>query len=93
MEGPFFVAHEIKRIVKPGGHIFIDWPFLQPVHGYPAHYYNATLEGLRRMFSDAFEIETAEAYASQGADWTLSWILKWFVEVLSRVKHARRFST
>ena len=31
VENPFFVAGEIKRVVKGGGYLFIDWPFLQPV--------------------------------------------------------------
>lgn len=80
VENPFFVAAEIKRVVKPGGHIFIDWPFLQPVHGYPSHYYNATLMGLRRMFEDAFEIEELKPFHYQGADYTLSWVLNWFID-------------
>ncbi|WP_231639372.1 class I SAM-dependent methyltransferase [Sphingomonas profundi] len=47
---PWRVAEEFRRMLKPGGKLFVDWPFLQPVHGYPSHYYNATREGLRRMF-------------------------------------------
>ena len=80
VEDPFFVAAEIKRLVKPGGRIFIDWPFLQPVHGYPSHYYNATVMGLRRMFEDDFEIERIGAFEYQAADYTLWWILNWFIE-------------
>jgi len=81
VENPFFVASEIKRVVKPGGKIFIDWPFLQPFHGYPSHYYNATEIGLKHMFEDAFEIELLKSYDEyQGANYTLSWILNWFID-------------
>ncbi len=81
VENPFFVASEIKRIVKPGGRIFIDWPFLQPFHGFPSHYYNATGMGLKNMFDDAFEIEQLKSYDEfQGADATLSWVLNWFID-------------
>ena len=30
--------------------VIVDWPFLQPVHGYPHHYFNATEEGARSTF-------------------------------------------
>lgn len=81
VENPFFVASEIKRVVKPGGKIFIDWPFLQPFHGFPSHYYNATSIGLQKMFDDAFEIEQLKAYDEfQGASFTLSWVLNWFID-------------
>jgi SAM-dependent methyltransferase len=47
---PFAVAAEMARVVRPGGRMVIDWPFLQPVHGYPHHYFNATEEGARETF-------------------------------------------
>lgn len=83
VEDPFFVVQEIARVVRPGGRIFIDWPFLQPVHGYPSHYYNATRSGLVRAFERAFSIESITTDDSQGADFTLSWIVKWFVEAIN----------
>jgi SAM-dependent methyltransferase len=47
---PFASAREIARVLKPGGILFIDLPFLQPEHGYPHHYFNATRMGLRQLF-------------------------------------------
>lgn len=47
---PWKAAAELMRVVKPGGRIIVDWPFLQPVHGYPHHYFNATEEGARSTF-------------------------------------------
>jgi SAM-dependent methyltransferase len=79
LENPFFTAAEIKRVVKTGGHIYIDWPFLQPVHGYPSHFYNATRMGLKRLFEDTFEIEQLSTVQSQSATYTLHWILNWFI--------------
>lgn len=75
VERPWEAAAEFRRMLKPGGKVFIDWPFLQPVHGYPSHYYNATREGLRRMFADGFEIETVETFANQTPDHTIHWLL------------------
>jgi SAM-dependent methyltransferase len=48
---PFAVAAEMARVLRSGGRMVIDWPFLQPVHGYPHHYFNATEEGAREAFN------------------------------------------
>lgn len=47
---PWHTAKEVLRVVKPGGTVIVDWPFLQPVHGYPHHYFNATEQGARETF-------------------------------------------
>lgn len=75
VEEPWKVAAEFRRMLKPGGRLFIDWPFLQPVHGYPSHYYNATRAGLRRMFEDGFAIEVVDTFPNQTAAHTLHWCL------------------
>ena len=75
VEQPWLVAAEFRRMLKPGGKVFIDWPFLQPVHGYPSHYYNATRDGLRRMFDDGYEIELLDTLANQTPGHTISWCL------------------
>jgi len=72
---PWTMAREFARILRPGGRVFIDWPFLQPVHGFPSHYYNATQEGLRAMFERDFDIAVLHTGAHQGPDFTVEWIL------------------
>jgi SAM-dependent methyltransferase len=47
---PFACAAEIARVLKPGGKLICCVPFLQPLHGYPHHYYNMTGQGLRALF-------------------------------------------
>jgi SAM-dependent methyltransferase len=54
---PFACARELARVLKPGGTLIADVPFLQPVHGYPHHYYNMTEQGLRNLFADTLDIE------------------------------------
>jgi SAM-dependent methyltransferase len=83
VDKPWEMAFEIARVVKPGGKIFIDWPFLQPVHGYPSHYYNATREGLRSLFADKFEIDELYTGAWHGPDYTVNWVLN---ALLSSIK-------
>lgn len=71
---PWKVAEEIHRMLKPGGKIWIDWPFLQPVHGYPSHYFNTTREGLRSIFEDiGFKTETVGTWSHQTPDFALCW--------------------
>ena len=47
---PFAGARELARVLKPGGLLFVNVPFLQVEHGYPHHYFNATRMGLRQLF-------------------------------------------
>lgn len=75
VDDPWAVVAEFHRMLKPGGKVFIDWPFLQPVHGYPSHFYNATRDGLRRMFEDRFAIDQIDTFPNQTPAHTLHWIL------------------
>ncbi len=53
---PFGCAREILRVLKPGGEVLADVPLLQPVHGYPDHYYNMTQSGLTNLFGTEVEV-------------------------------------
>lgn len=46
---PVAVISEAHRILKPGGKLFINCPFMLPYHGYPAHYQNFTRDGLTHL--------------------------------------------
>lgn len=87
VEEPWTVAQEIHRLLKPGGLVFIDWPFLQPVHGYPSHFYNATREGLQKMFSEGFELIECDTFPNQTPDHALSWFVREWAASLP--EHAR----
>jgi len=54
---PFVSARELARVLKPGGLLYVDLPFLQLEHGYPHHYFNATRMGLRQLFADILKVE------------------------------------
>lgn len=87
---PWEVAKEISRVVKPGGKIIIDYPFLQPVHGYPHHYFNATPKGNCSLFEGEFTIDSCEVKPNQSPIFTLCWILNLWVSGLSP-EEAERF--
>lgn len=59
LHSPWIAAQEIARVLRPGGKAYTLCAFLQPLHGYPDHYFNATESGLARLFSDDFEIDVA----------------------------------
>jgi len=72
---PWEVAREICRVLKPGGKILVDYPFLQGVHGYPHHYFNATPKGSISLFEDQCRIISSDIglnnHPMQSLWWTL----------------------
>lgn len=72
---PFRCANEIARVLKPGGRLYCCVPFLQPYHGYPHHYFNATHQGIARLFEDNLKIESVRVIDSMHPIWALQWIL------------------
>ena len=53
MKDPFKAASEISRITKPGGLVYIESAFMQPLHGVPYHFFNTTPWGIEAIFADA----------------------------------------
>ncbi len=49
---------EVKRIIKSGGYIYINVPFLYPFHASPNDYKRWTIEGLKSDFSEFRAIKT-----------------------------------
>lgn len=70
---PFLSARELARVLKPGGLLYVDLPFLQVEHGYPHHYFNATRMGLRQLFADLLKVE-AHVVPDSGHPTHLLWI-------------------
>lgn len=75
VKDPWLCAQEIIRVLKPGGDLFCCVPFLQPLHGYPHHYYNMTGQGLVNLFESGIQILRHEVPVSMLPIWSLTWIL------------------
>ena len=75
---PFQAAKEISRVLKPGGLLRVIVPFLQPLHGFPSHYFNMTQFGLASLFEQEIEIEEQFVGPYLGPIWTMhTLILAW----------------
>ena len=72
---PFQCASEISRVLKPGGELMCATPFLQPLHGYPHHYFNMTCQGLPRLFEDHLSVEQVSVPPAGHPAFALHWIL------------------
>lgn len=59
---PEKAIEEMRRVLKPGGFVYIEMPFLHPFHGSPNDYTRFTLEGLRQGFA-GFRVLDAGARA------------------------------
>jgi SAM-dependent methyltransferase len=86
---PWEVAREMCRVLKPGGEIMIDYPFLQPVHGYPHHYFNATPQGHLSLFEEFCDIKSVAVRPNQTPIYSVNWILRLWRNGLSEWDAAR----
>jgi SAM-dependent methyltransferase len=82
VKDPFLCAREIARVLKPGGWLKCCVPFLQPLHGYPHHYFNMTHEGLRILFEPYLSIERQEVNPATHPVWAIAWQLRSWAEGL-----------
>ena len=51
LRDPYLAVKEMRRILKRGGYVYTEVPFIQPYHGYPRDYQRYTLFGLENLFS------------------------------------------
>ncbi len=58
VQDPRKVVNEIYRVLKKGGYIYSETPFLQHFHGYPNHFQNFTLIGHDYLFRIFKKIES-----------------------------------
>lgn len=73
---PEAVVEEIQRVLKPGGLIYIETPFLQGYHPTPADYYRFTEDGLGELLSG---FERVDSGVCAGPSSSLSWLLREYI--------------
>lgn len=50
LRNPFLASQSIYEALKDGGYIYHECNFVFAYHGYPHHYFNATLQGMEQIF-------------------------------------------
>jgi len=85
---PEIVAAEISRIVKLGGFLYSEIPFMQQVHEGAYDFTRYTLSGHRRLFNRFMEID-AGMVAGPGT--ALAWAMENFVLSFLKNKKIRNF--
>ena len=78
---PTAVAAEIERVLRPGGMVYADTPFLQQVHEGPYDFTRFTDSGHRYLFR---RFERIDSGAVAGAGTALLWSIDYFVRALTR---------
>ena len=73
---PYRCVKEIHRVLRSGGVVFSDTPFMQQVHGGRYDFTRFTHLGQRRLFR---EFEEVESGASAGPGLALSWSYQYFL--------------
>ncbi len=58
VDAPWTIAAEMVRVVRPGGLVYVETPFIFPYHAYPSDYFRYTTNGLAALFPGLSEVES-----------------------------------
>jgi uncharacterized protein YbaR (Trm112 family) len=61
LRNPFQAAQSMYQALKDGGFIYHECNFVFAYHGYPHHYFNASLQGLEQVFAQFTALRTGVA--------------------------------
>ena len=78
---PFTVAQEIRRVLRDGGIVYADTPFMQQVHEGPYDFCRFTDSGHRYLFRG---FERIDSGLIAGAGTALMWSIRYYARALTR---------
>jgi len=93
LRNPFQAADSIYEALKDGGYIYHECNFVMPYHGYPHHYFNASLQGLEQLFERFTPLRKGVA-PYQMPSFALETVLRAYLRhsQLDQTRHGRRFA-
>jgi SAM-dependent methyltransferase len=77
---PARVIAEVRRVLRPGGTIIVEMPFMQSYHADPDDYQRYTISGLRVLLSEFNEVGSGALAGPSSTlalvlrDWLASWV-------------------
>jgi len=80
IRNPDTAMKEIKRVLKPGGYLYIKLPFLQPFHAVPDDFQRHSWEGMKELLKEYKELDRGIAV---GPGSMLSWMLREWLAILT----------
>ncbi len=83
VEDPIKVVSEFERVLRPGGKVYVEIPFLQGVHADPSDFQRYTLDGIKVLLK---RFRCVKAGVSVGPICTLIWVLRDFLSNLFQVR-------
>jgi SAM-dependent methyltransferase len=81
---PVRVVSEVRRVLKAGGYIYADTPFLQPAHSTPYDFHRFTFVGYRQLFA-GFDRVTLQPMGGPGHALGHAWESFWICMSDNRV--------
>lgn len=81
VKNPQAIISEMRRVLKPGGLIYVSVPFLISFHSSPDDYYRWTKNGLRELMKDFLEEDLGVRSGPTSA--MVSVVIGWLATVLS----------
>jgi SAM-dependent methyltransferase/uncharacterized protein YbaR (Trm112 family) len=72
---------EVRRVLRPGGLVFVDVPFIQGYHAAPGDYRRYTEQGLRTELAQ-FGFEVEDSGVAVGPASAMAWIASEFLALL-----------
>lgn len=80
VENPWVVIHEVYRVLKKGGKVYAEIPYMQPYHPGPIDCQRFTQNGIDNLFKQFKKISLG---VGEGPSSTLAWILKNYLACFS----------
>lgn len=83
---PHEIVQEVYRVLKPGGRIYAETPFLQPYHADPSDFQRFTINGLKVLFGNFKEIKSGVCV---GPTHSLSLIISEYIPMVFNIPIVR----